>query len=309
MRNVNVGNHKSQRFLTFYNTTNGKGDGNGQNNNNNLIMMGNPAYTIFGEDCAFSVKAILPEFRSTKPNGEGMIVVDSSKRGRLLFEWTPLNTNTTTTTSSSSSSFKKYRWDSTTRFALSAEEAGSILARLDRGDESIEFTRRMGNNNNNDYNNNSFQNTTGKNLDKLFCVKPIEIEIENSGGVKKNDGISLLVDYIDSDSGRLGQIPHPPSDHDGMRGPFEIQLMIGEFYVLRSIIEHSIPKLIGWSTMFDRNNEQAVLKSVRGGGSGNYNNNYNNNNRGGGSGSSSGGGSSGGFGNSSPHNYFSDDRN
>jgi hypothetical protein len=58
--------------------------------------------------------------------------------------------------------------------------------------------------------------------------------------------------------------------------------MVGEYQVLRSIIEYSIPKLVGWSTMFDRNMEQAVAKSVQGG----------SNQRGG-----------GGYGGGSPHNY------
>jgi hypothetical protein len=40
--------------------------------------------------------------------------------------------------------------------------------------------------------------------------------------------------------------------------------MVGEYQVLRSIIEYSLPKLVGWSTMFDRNVEQAVNKSVQG---------------------------------------------
>jgi hypothetical protein len=40
--------------------------------------------------------------------------------------------------------------------------------------------------------------------------------------------------------------------------------MVGEFHVLRSIIEYSIPKLIGWSTMLDASVEQAVEKSTQG---------------------------------------------
>lgn len=59
--------------------------------------------------------------------------------------------------------------------------------------------------------------------------------------------------------------------------------MVGEYKVLRTIIEYSIPKLVGWSTMFDRNVEQAVSKSVgnqRGGHSGGSPHNY----QGGGSG-------------------------
>ncbi len=64
------------------------------------------------------------------------------------------------------------------------------------------------------------------------------------------------------------------------KGPFEIQLMVGEYKVFRSIIEYSIPKLVGWSTMFDRNVEQAVSKSVQNAGS-----------------------QRGGHGGGSPHNY------
>ena len=53
--------------------------------------------------------------------------------------------------------------------------------------------------------------------------------------------------------------------------------MVGEYKVLRTIIEYSIPKLVGWSTMFDRNVEQAASKSVgnqRGGYSGGSPHNY-----------------------------------
>ncbi len=61
------------------------------------------------------------------------------------------------------------------------------------------------------------------------------------------------------------------------KGPFEIQLMVGEYKVLRTIIEYSIPKLVGWSTMFDRNVEQAASRSVgnqQGGYSGGSPHNY-----------------------------------
>jgi hypothetical protein len=44
--------------------------------------------------------------------------------------------------------------------------------------------------------------------------------------------------------------------------------MLGEFHVLRSIIEYSIPRLIGWSTMMDHSMEQALFRasSTSGGG-------------------------------------------
>jgi len=305
---------KGRRCLSFYSAGS---DSSGQNSNaNSNPNMGNPAYIVYGEEIAFSVKAIPPEFR-TLPSGT--VILDAGKRGRLMFEWTPL---------SSQPSFgdkKAYAWDKTTRFALTAEELGSLLARLDRGDTSVEYTRRLANDH--------FQNSTGLTLDKIFIAtvneiqeqeeqvpikeeeQPVaeegtenetETETETKIGtgtgtgsavvkVKKNDGISLLIDYVDADTGhQFGNILHPPSaPHDGIRGPFEIRLMVGEYRVLRSIIEYSIPKLIGWSTMFDKNIEQSITKSVnaqqQGGGGGGGNNN---NNQGG-----------GGYGGSSPHNY------
>jgi hypothetical protein len=297
--NTNINNNnKGRRHLSFY-----SGDSSSSNSysNNSNPNMGNPSYIVYGEEIAFSVKAIPPEFRALP---SGTVVLDASKRGRLMFEWTPLSTQP------GYGDKKSYAWDKTTRFALTAEEIGSLLARLDRGDTSVEYTRRIGNDN--------YQNSTGLTLDKIFIAKLIDLQeqeqdqsvvVEKGGagagsgsGVKvekKNDGISLLIDYVDADTGhQFGNILHPPSEiHDGVRGPFEIRLMVGEYRVLRSIIEYSIPKLIGWSTMFDKNIEQSITKSIntqQGGGGGGGSSNNNNNNRGVGG---------GGFGGSSPHNY------
>lgn len=73
--------------------------------------------------------------------------------------------------------------------------------------------------------------------------------------------------------------------------------MVGEYYVLRSIINHTIPKLIGWSDPLDYSIHQAMNRSAY---NGNHNNTNNNNNnsphnyqQGGGAG---GAGGPGGFG-------------
>jgi len=254
-------NH-ARRSFSFYNDP--SGDSSGQQPN-----MGAPAYTVYGEEFAFTLKAIPPDFRALP---SGTVILDASKRGRLLLEWTPMASGHDDDNSSYGSG-KRFRWDASTRFALTAEEAGSLLAKLDRGDPSVELSRRV-----------SGDQMGQQNLEKVFIAKKIELE----GG--ENDGISLLVDYVDPDKHQLGQVPHPqpPSggpgggtfDDEGLKGPFEIRLMVGEYQVLRSIIEYSIPKLVGWSTMFDRNIEQAVAKSVKGGGN-----------------------QRGGYGGSSPHNY------
>lgn len=255
-------NDPIRRSLSFYNdppSNFGSGGGNSQQ----TPTMVSPAYTVYGEEIAFTLKAIPPEYRVLP---SGTVILDASKRGRLLFEWTPMAGHDDGTGK------KRYRWNASTRFALTAEEAGCLMARIDRGDPSVEFSRRVSGD----------LSPTGQSVDKIFLAKTIGLEstttsaeAEGSSGITKNDGISLLVDYVDPDNHRFGQIPHPlPAGgggpgafgNEGMRGPLEIRLMVGEYQVLRSIIDYSIPKLVGWSTMLDRNVEQAISKSIEGGG-------------------------------------------
>lgn len=159
--------------------------------------MGNPAYTVYGETFAFTMKAIPPEFR-TLPSGT--TILDASKRGRFLLEWTPMGSGHDDNGYGSGN--RRYQWDASTRFALTAEEAGSLLAKLDRGDSSVEFSRRV-----------SGDQMGQQTLDKVFLAKPIKVE------ETKNDGISLLVDYVDPDNHQLGQVPHPQRNSGG-GGPF-----------------------------------------------------------------------------------------
>lgn len=70
------------------------------------------------------------------------------------------------------------------------------------------------------------------------------------------------------------------------RGPLKIDLMVGEYHVLRSIVEYSLPRLIGWSAKMEASLEQSIDKAVSQQQPGNsYNespHNYQGNNQGGG---------------------------
>ena len=57
-------------------------------NRNVTTVNATPSYQVYGENTAFTVKAIGPEFRLV---GERTVVLDASKRGRLLFEWVQRN--------------------------------------------------------------------------------------------------------------------------------------------------------------------------------------------------------------------------
>eukprot|EP00536_Pseudo-nitzschia_multiseries_P009252 jgi/Psemu1/22681/gm1.22681_g len=228
--------NSSSRCLSFYEN----GNNNNNNNNNNPPNMGSAAYVVYGEEVAFGIKAIPPEFRVLP---SGTVILDNGKRGRFLFEWTPVDNAANTGAAAAAAggfgfggetantnAYRRFRWDATTRFALTAEEAASLLARLDRGDETVEFSRRLPGEHP--------QNPVGRPLDKVFVAKTIRLDEEpemqmqqqqqmqeegdsstsppmpassssSSSNPPKPNGLSLLVDYVDPDQQRYGQIPHP----------------------------------------------------------------------------------------------------
>jgi hypothetical protein len=59
-----------------------------QSTNANANVNAAPSYQVYGENTAFTVKAIGPEFRLV---GERTVVLDAGKKGRLLFEWVQRN--------------------------------------------------------------------------------------------------------------------------------------------------------------------------------------------------------------------------
>ena len=188
----------SRRSFSFYNDPPSNYGNDGGN-----ITMGSPAYTVYGEEIAFTLKAIPPEYRVLP---SGTMILDASKRGRLLFEWTPMAGGHDDDAGGWGGGNKRYQWNASARFALTAEEAGSLLARIDRGDASVEFSRRVSG----DF------SPTGQGVDKVFVARAIglesslsDAEADGETGATKNDGISLLMDYVDPENHRFGEIPHP----------------------------------------------------------------------------------------------------
>lgn len=127
----------------------------------------------------------------------------------------------------------KFEWTRPLRFALSPEEAGLVLARL-KGGLPIELNRQT----------RSDDDQYGvMGLQKVLRVMPA------------SDGsVQMICDFeVDGIGGQT-----PPSSKEG-QGPFELSLMVGESQVLQSILEYSIPRLIGWAPMLD----QAIQQSFQ----------------------------------------------
>jgi hypothetical protein len=84
---------KSGRALSFYESSDfgkrgGGGYGGGGGSGGTLPpLRAYPTYAVFGETCLLNVKLIPPMFR-INPNGNSLLL-DSSKKGRILLELTP----------------------------------------------------------------------------------------------------------------------------------------------------------------------------------------------------------------------------
>ena len=84
-----------------------------------------PQYNIHGEEAMMSVKMIPPTFRAVKSDS---VVMDQSRRGRLLLEFT------------ARSSGRNYDWSNKIRFALSAEEVGLVCSQVPQ--HTVELVRK-----------------------------------------------------------------------------------------------------------------------------------------------------------------------
>lgn len=91
---------------------------------NPRIVRAYPQYSIFGETHMVSFKLIPPVYRLVKG---GAMVVDNSKRGKILVEFT------------ARASTGGFAWNEQVRFALSPEEVGLISSQLPQ--YPVEFSR------------------------------------------------------------------------------------------------------------------------------------------------------------------------
>mmetsp|Transcript_11418 Transcript_11418/g.27608 ORF Transcript_11418/g.27608 Transcript_11418/m.27608 type:complete len:311 (+) Transcript_11418:43-975(+) len=218
----------------------GGGGGGGYSNSNSSGYQASPSYQIYGEEVAFTVKCIMPSFRLV---GNRTVVADTSNKGRLLLEFAPRQVQDT----------NRFAWDQSIKFALSAEEVGTLVACLSHG-QPVELARQTAAQQQQQGQYGFHGDTPGVgSLQKILRAMP-----DNGGAA------TLSIDY-ELDGRGSQESPNPNEAH----GPLQIRLMAGEFQVLKSIMEHSIPRLVGWAQMMDRPAKDLVAAS----GGGNNNNN------------------------------------
>ena len=113
--------------------------------------------------------------------------------------------------------------DTHIRFGLSAEEVGFLLHQLP--DRPVEFSRKIG----------TYTATTPGQIaddlpDKVMRITP-----------KEGNQLSLQVDFEKDGVG--GQTPDP---RVAALGPLELTVQLGEWEVLKCLMQTSIPALVAW---------------------------------------------------------------
>lgn len=163
----------------------------------------------------------------------GSIVLDQNKKGRILLEWSPRH---------DAGNFDK---DSQIRFGLSPEEVGFMLHQLPENE--VEFVRRIPS---------EQPGMTAADMpEKILRITPGE------GGQ-----FSFKIDYEKDNVG--GQSVGASSEP---LGPLEVVAQLGEYVVIRKLLEASIPSLIGWDVQTNfamQNAMNLALQSGSGGNSG-----------------------------------------
>mmetsp|Transcript_5647 Transcript_5647/g.8233 ORF Transcript_5647/g.8233 Transcript_5647/m.8233 type:complete len:274 (+) Transcript_5647:110-931(+) len=171
-----------------------------------------PQFSIFGETAVLSLKMISPKFKVIK---DGILVPDNTNRGRLLLEFTA-RTGTA-----------DINWKEQVRFALDSSEVGLMVSQLPHN--PVEWARPPAG-----HNSFGLADTPEGGMNTGMPDKVLSIEPQEGARVKftldfKKDGVG-------------GQDP---------LAPMEVTAEAGEFEVMRSIMQTSLPFLSGWQTLME----------------------------------------------------------
>lgn len=195
---------------------------------------GYPQYTMFSSDSALSMKAAMPVFKKA-----GMDGVAVERRGKMMLEFVPRN-----------ASGSGFAWNDKTIFSLTVEEVGLLLSQLPGN--AVELSHPTFSSDDGAFGQESqVTQVSGDIVEKVLTVDP-------------GDGATMTfkVDYVTNGVG--GQTP---PGFDGIPStPLEITIQAGEFEVLRSIFQTSIPYILGWNTTMDIASAAAISRGLSDGG-------------------------------------------
>lgn len=160
-------------------------------------------------------------------------------RGKLVLEFVPRN-----------NTGAGFTWNAKQMFSLSVEEVGLCLSQLPNN--PVELSHQTYDNGNAS---SGVTQLAGDPVEKVMTIEPGE-----------GASLTFKLDYMKGGIG--GQTP--PGTEGLPNTPIEITIQAGEFEVIKSICQTSIPYLLGWNTTMDIASAFAISKGVSGGNSSGY---------------------------------------
>jgi len=165
--------------------------------------------------------------------------VSVDRRGKLVLEFVPRN-----------NTGAGFAWSDKTLFSLTVEEVGLCLSQLPNN--PVELSHPTYNTAGGEHEEGPMPDVTqlaGDAVEKVVTIDPGE------GG-----SLTFKLDYMKAGVG--GQTP--PGIEGLPKTPLEITIQAGEFEIIKSVCQTSIPYILGWNTTMDIASAFAISRGVSG---------------------------------------------
>jgi len=160
--------------------------------------------------------------------------VSVERRGKLVLEFVPR-----------AQTGAGFLWKEKTPFSLSVEEIGLCISQLPGN--SVELSHAYyGAESDDEGSRSGVTQTSGDSIEKVLTIQQAE-----------GSSVKFTVDYMKNGVGG-----EDPSGIVFSHTPLEVMVQAGEFEVLKSIFQTSIPYLIGWNTTMDIASANAISRGV-----------------------------------------------
>jgi hypothetical protein len=188
-----------------------------------------PAYTVFGETAVLTMQPIMPKFEFT---GQDDSIIRLSQQGRMMFQFSP-------------SSRTGIQWNKKIILALNVEELGLLVSQLPF--HAVTFTRDIVGNNGDGMNEGRYNTISDDDsVVKTLSVTPL-------------DGASIRFEIDYKKNGVGGQVPPNGTNENNFdSAPMHITVQAGEWEVLKSLAQESLPSLLGWKKLMDIATENEI---------------------------------------------------
>lgn len=188
-----------------------------------------PAYTVFGETAVLTMQPIMPKFEFT---GQDDSIIRLSQQGRMMFQFSP-------------SSRTGIQWNKKIILALNVEELGLLVSQLPF--HAVTFTRDIVGNNGEGRNEGRYNTISDDDsVVKTLSVTPL-------------DGASIRFEIDYKKNGVGGQVPPNGTNENNFdSAPMHITVQAGEWEVLKSLAQESLPSLLGWKKLMDIATENEI---------------------------------------------------